>query len=86
MTVRDLGASGAGPAHEGPLERGASCTTCADAARWMRVLEVDEARALALCVDEQGQPASVDIGIVGAVGPGDALLVHAGTALLREPG
>jgi hydrogenase maturation factor len=50
----------------------------------MRVLAVDPARELALCVDEGGRRHTVDTGIAGAVAPGDRLLVHAGAALLKE--
>jgi HupF/HypC family len=67
-----------------PVAGDATCITCADAARRMRVLEVDEREALAVCVDEQDRPRTVDTGIVGSVAPGDTLLVHAGTALVRE--
>jgi hydrogenase maturation factor len=51
----------------------------------MRVLEVDEPRELALCVDEQQRRQRVDTGLMDAVAPGEVLLVHAGTALAREP-
>ena len=44
------------------------CITCGDVAESMRVLDVDAARALALC---------------GRVEVGDRLLVHAGTAIAR---
>ncbi|HYB24823.1 MAG TPA: HypC/HybG/HupF family hydrogenase formation chaperone, partial [Solirubrobacteraceae bacterium] len=61
------------------------CVTCADAAKRMRVLELDPARALAVCADERGRRRSVDVGLVEPVAAGDTLLVHAGTALHREP-
>ena len=48
----------------------------------MRVLTVDEARGLALCEGDAGDRSTVQIGLVDA-GPGDRLLVHAGTALVR---
>ena len=48
----------------------------------MRVVAVDEARALALCEEAAGARSTVEIGLVDA-GPGDRLLVHAGTALVR---
>ena len=51
----------------------------------MRVLEVDAERELAVCVDERERRHRVDTGIVGAVAPGEVLLVHAGAALVREP-
>ncbi len=47
----------------------------------MRVLRVDEARSLALCEDEAGEHASVEIALVEPVAGGDRVLVHAGTAL-----
>jgi hydrogenase maturation factor len=64
-------------------ERG--CITCGDTATRMRVLELDDARGLAVCVDAKGRRETVDVGIVDAVSPGEVLLVHAGTALRREP-
>jgi hydrogenase maturation factor len=48
----------------------------------MRVLAVDDARGLALCEAEAGARSTVEIGLVDA-SPGDRLLVHAGTALVR---
>jgi hydrogenase maturation factor len=60
------------------------CQTCGDVATRMRVLAVEEGERLALCLDEGERRRTVDIGIVGAVLPGDTLLVHAGTALIRE--
>ena len=57
------------------------CITCGDYAVPMRVVRVDEARALALCEDEEGERASVEIALVEPVRDGDRLLVHAGTAL-----
>ena len=61
------------------------CITCGDTAVRMRVLAVDAARGLAVCVDADGRRETVDLGIVDAVAPGDTLLVHAGAALHREP-
>jgi hydrogenase maturation factor len=58
------------------------CITCGDDGVPMRVLRVDETRGLALCEDEGGGHASIEIALVDAV-PGDTLLVHAGTALTR---
>ena len=50
----------------------------------MRVVAVDDARALALCeTADGGARESVEIALVDAVAPGDALLVHAGTALTK---
>jgi len=61
------------------------CQTCGDLATRMRVLAVEEAGELALCVGPGGRRLTVDTGIVGPVAPGETLLVHAGTALMREP-
>jgi hydrogenase maturation factor len=59
------------------------CITCSDEGTAMRVLRVDEARALALCAAAGGERATVEIALVDGVAPGDQLLVHAGTALAR---
>ncbi len=59
------------------------CITCGDEAVEMQVLTVDEVRELALCSDPEGAHSTVEVALVGPVGPGDAVLVHAGTALLR---
>jgi len=56
------------------------CITCGDVGIPMRVLEVDEARGLALCEDADGARSTVEIALVDA-GPGDEVLVHAGTAI-----
>ncbi len=70
---------------KGHVDHGAVCLTCGDTATWLRVVEVDRGRDLALCVDEGEHRYTVDTGIAGAVAPGDRLLVHGGTALRREP-
>ena len=57
-----------------------ACITCGDEGIPMRVLEVDEVRALALCETETGERSTVEIALVDA-GPGDHVLVHAGTAI-----
>ena len=62
------------------------CVTCGDDGIPMRVVAVDEDRALALCEAEGGARESVEIALVDAVAPGDALLVHAGTALAKLDG
>jgi hydrogenase assembly chaperone HypC/HupF len=62
------------------------CITCGDDGAPMRVLAVDEARGLALCEADGGARESVEIALVDAVAPGDALLVHAGTALAKLDG
>jgi hydrogenase maturation factor len=59
------------------------CITCADEGVAMRVVAVDEDRGLALCAAPGGDRRSVEIALVGPTAPGDALLVHAGTALTR---
>ena len=61
----------------------AGCITCGDEAVAMRVVRVDEGRSLALCADARERTQTVEIELVGPVGPGDELLVHAGTALTR---
>jgi hydrogenase assembly chaperone HypC/HupF len=57
------------------------CITCGDHAVPMRVVRIDASRSLALCEDEDGDRASVEIALVEPVRDGDRLLVHAGTAL-----
>jgi hydrogenase maturation factor len=56
------------------------CITCGDLGESMRVLRVDESRALALCEGEDGARSTVEVGLVDAA-PGARLLVHAGTAI-----
>ncbi|HET6585718.1 MAG TPA: HypC/HybG/HupF family hydrogenase formation chaperone [Nannocystaceae bacterium] len=60
---------------------GGHCITCGDEATPMRVVRTDAARDLALCEDEDGARHTVEIALVAPVGPGDGLLVHAGTAI-----
>ncbi len=57
-----------------------TCVTCGDVAVAMRVIQVDEERCLALCETEDGKRETVEIALVDA-GPGDEVLVHAGTAI-----
>jgi hydrogenase maturation factor len=64
-------------------DRLAGCVTCGDEAIAVRVLRVDEARGLALCVDESGGRSTVETALVEPVAPEDRLLVHAGTAIAR---
>jgi hydrogenase maturation factor len=59
------------------------CITCGDEAVPMRVLEVDHQRELALCENDGGEHATVETALVAPVERGDALLVHAGTAIGR---
>jgi hydrogenase maturation factor len=60
------------------------CITCGDTAVALRVVRVDEGRGLALCCDDSGRRETVETALIGAVEPGDSLLVHAGTALQRS--
>jgi hydrogenase maturation factor len=63
----------------------AHCITCGDEGVPMRVVRLDEQRALALCEDPAtGARSSVEIALVDAA-PGDTVLVHAGTALATVP-
>ena len=59
------------------------CITCGDDGVPMRVVKVDGDRGLALCADAGGQRSTVEVELVAPVAPGDELLVHAGTALVR---
>ena len=62
------------------LDSAGHCITCGDVGIEMRVLRVDERRALALCEDDEGARTTVEVGLVDAR-PGARLLVHAGTAI-----
>ena len=62
------------------------CITCGDHAVELRVVSVDEASGLAVCADEHGASAEVDVLLVAPVAPGDLLLVHAGAAIGRGAG
>jgi hydrogenase maturation factor len=59
------------------------CITCSDEGAELTVLKVDDERAMALCAAGDGAHSSVEIALVDDVGPGDTLLVHAGTALMK---
>jgi hydrogenase expression/formation protein HypC len=59
------------------------CITCGDIAVEMRVLALDDA-GLARCACEDGEE-QVDVALVEPVHEGDAVLVHAGVALVRVP-
>ena len=59
------------------------CITCGDHAVELRVVSVDDASGLAVCADEHGGSAEVDVLLVAPVAPGEQLLVHAGTAIAR---
>jgi hypothetical protein len=58
------------------------CITCSDEGVPMTVVGRD-ADGLALCAADDGSAASVMTELVGPVGDGDLLLVHAGVALVR---
>jgi hydrogenase expression/formation protein HypC len=60
------------------------CITCGDHAVDLRVVSVDDERGLALCADDVGSSAEVDVLLVAPVAPGERLLVHAGTAIARS--
>lgn len=55
------------------------CITCGDVA--VPLVVVDRAGPDARCRDESGAEELVATDLVGAVAPGDRLLVHAGTAI-----
>jgi hydrogenase maturation factor len=60
----------------------AGCVTCSDEAVPVRVVEVLEGASLAVCEDAAGARSNVMTDLVDPVAVGDALLVHAGAALL----
>lgn len=62
------------------------CITCGDVAVELHVRGVDASRGLALCADADGVTSTVEIGLVDPVAVGDALLVHAGTAIGHTTG
>jgi hydrogenase maturation factor len=62
-----------------------TCITCSDQGVEMAVIRSDAASALALCRGPEGD-ALVDVELVGPVGAGELVLVHAGTAIARLPG
>jgi hydrogenase maturation factor len=64
-------------------ESGHGCITCGDQAFEMQVVAVDTDRGLAVCVDDDGQPAEIDTLLVEPALPGERLLVHAGVAIAR---
>ena len=61
---------------------GDHCITCSDEGVAMRVVQADE-DGLARCAGADGALREVMTDLVGAVEPGDSVLVHAGVALLR---
>ena len=58
------------------------CVTCSDDGVPVRVIEPHE-DGIAVCADEAGSSREVMTDLVGAVAPGDELLVHAGVAIGR---
>jgi hydrogenase expression/formation protein HypC len=62
------------------------CITCGDVAVELEVVSVDDARGLAVCADDHGTSTEVDVLLVAPVGPGERLLVHAGTAIAVSSG
>jgi len=67
---------------EGP-DRDIGCITCGDVGVPMRVASIDRERALASCRDAEGAASAVDVALLDRVDAGDAVLVHAGVALVR---
>jgi hydrogenase maturation factor len=63
-------------------DSGEHCITCGDVGVPMRVVVAEPEGELALCERDDGERQTVDTGIVGPVRAGDALLVHAGAALI----
>jgi hydrogenase maturation factor len=61
---------------------GDHCITCSDEGVPMRVVEARD-DGLAHCAADDGATSEVMTDLVGAVEPGDRVLVHAGVALLR---
>ena len=57
------------------------CITCGDDGIPMTVVRVDAAQGLAVCTDDAGSEATVEISLVGPVAGGDRVLVHAGVAI-----
>jgi hydrogenase maturation factor len=62
------------------------CITCSDQAIEMTVIELDAERELAVCETAGGERETVEIALVGPVGPAERVLVHAGTAIARAGG
>jgi hydrogenase maturation factor len=60
-----------------------SCITCRDEASTMRIVRLDGERDLALCETAGGHRQTVEVALIDGVAEGDALLVHAGTAIAR---
>jgi hypothetical protein len=60
----------------------AHCITCSDEGAEMRVVE-PRADGISICTAADGGRSEVLTDLVGAVAPGDLLLVHAGVAIAR---
>jgi hydrogenase maturation factor len=74
---------GSSLATTGGRNRDLGCITCGDVGIAMCVVSVNADTALAVCRDPAGEPEEVDVGLVEPVEAGDAVLVHAGVALVR---
>jgi hydrogenase maturation factor len=61
------------------------CITCGDVGVEMQVVALGVA-GLATCAADDGERREVETSLVGAVAPGDRVLVHADVALTRVPG
>jgi hydrogenase maturation factor len=57
------------------------CITCSDEAVPLRVVRIDDERELALCENESGERATVEIALIAPVAVNAVVLVHAGTAI-----
>lgn len=57
------------------------CITCGDVAFALTVISIDADNAR--CEDDDGRRETVATELIGAVGPGDRVLVHAGVAILK---
>ena len=60
------------------------CITCGDVGIEMRVLAL-AGDGVATCREESGGEREVETALVGDVGPGDVVLVHADVALTKVP-
>ena len=58
------------------------CITCGDVGVEMQVVAIEDG-GLATCAAASGERREVEVALVGAVAPGDRVLVHADVALTR---
>jgi hydrogenase maturation factor len=65
-----------------PCDAERGCITCGDVAVEMAVVAVSD-DGVGACADPHGRRETVDLALVAPVAPGDAVLVHAGVALVR---